>query len=212
MNKKHIVCYGDSNTWGYCAATNQRYEDDQRWTQLLQKSLGEAYLVAEEGICGRTSVFEDPLEEGLCGLTHLATALGTHSPLDLLIVMLGTNDCKDRYSATAQNIADGVKRLVQKAQQLPVWNGRPNILIVAPVMIDGRVHTVPRIGGEMGEGCVKKSRELPELLKITASQTGSEFMDCNPYVQVGSADWMHFDLDSQKRFAAALEEKVRTML
>ena len=196
MNRKHIVCYGDSNTWGYCAATGGRYEDDVRWTRLLQEQLGDGYLVAEEGVCGRTTVFEDPLNEGLCGFAHLAPALNTHSPLDLLVVMLGTNDCKQRYSATAQNIADGLARLVTRAKQLPVWAGEPKVLIVAPIMIDPRVHQVPRVGQEMGEGCVEKSRLLPALMEQTARDTGCEFMDCNPYVQPGEADWMHFDAAS----------------
>lgn len=212
MNRKHIVCYGDSNTWGYCAATGGRYEDDVRWTRLLQEQLGEGYLVAEEGVCGRTTVFEDPLGEGLCGFAHLVPALNAHSPLDLLVVMLGTNDCKQRYSANAQNIADGLARLVRRAKELPVWAGEPKVLIVAPMMIDPRVHQVPGIGQEMGEGCVEKSRKLPALLEQIARVTGCEFMDCNPYVQPGEADWMHFDEASQARFALALEAKIRVLL
>ena len=180
MNRKHIVCYGDSNTWGYCAATGGRYADDARWTRLLQEQLGEGWLVAEEGVCGRTTVFEDPLTEGLCGFTHLAPALYANSPLDLLVVMLGTNDCKQRYSATAQNIADGLARLVTRAKQLPVWAGEPKVLIVAPIMIDPRVHQVPRVGQEMGEGCVEKSRLLPGLMERTARETGCEFIDATP--------------------------------
>ena len=168
--------------------------------------------MAEEGVCGRTTVFEDPLTEGLCGFAHLAPALYANSPLDLLVVMLGTNDCKQRYSATAQNIADGLARLVTRAKQLPVWAGEPKVLIVAPIMIDPRVHQVPRVGQEMGEGCVEKSRLLPGLMEQTARETGCEFMDCNPCVQPGEADWMHFDADSQARFALALEAKIRVLL
>lgn len=212
MNKKHIVCYGDSNTWGYCAATGGRYEDDVRWTRLLQEQLGEGYLVAEEGVCGRTTVFEDPLGEGLCGFSHLAPALNAHSPLDLLVVMLGTNDCKEHFSASAQNIANGLARLVTRAKQLPVWAGEPNILIVAPIVIDERVYQVPRVGAHMGVGCAEKSRLLPALMEQTARDTGCAFMDCNPYVQPGEADWMHFDQASQARFALALEAKIRVLL
>lgn len=212
MNKKHILCYGDSNTWGYCAQTNARYEDDQRWTRLLQQGLGQEYLVLEEGICGRTTVFEDPLDEGLCGIKHLSTVLGTHSPLDLMVVMLGTNDCKARYAATPQNIADGLGRLVRKAQQAAVWKDKPQILIVAPVVIDQRIVQAQRVSNGMGPGCVEKSRALPPLMEQTAAEMGCHFMDCNPYVQVGTADWMHFDAESQPRFAKAVEEKIRQIL
>lgn len=212
MNKKHIVCYGDSNTWGYCAATGGRYEDDVRWTCLLQEQLGEGWLVAEEGVCGRTTVFEDPLTEGLCGFAHLSPALYAHSPLDLLVVMLGTNDCKQRYSATAQNIADGLARLVTRAKQLPVWAGEPKVLIVAPIVMGEGVYQTPRVCEEMGAESVEKSRLLPALMERTARETGCEFMDCNPYVQPGEADWMHFDKASQARFALALEAKIRVLL
>lgn len=212
MNKKHIVCYGDSNTWGYCAATGGRYEDDVRWTRLLQEQLGDSYLVAEEGVCGRTTVFEDPLSEGLCGFAHLVPILRAHGPLDLLVVMLGTNDCKQRYAATAQNIADGLWRLVTRAKQLPVWNGEPRVLIVAPMVMGEGLYQIPQVREEMGEGSVEKSRLLPALMERTARETGCEFMDCNPYVQPGEADWMHFDKASQARFALALEAKIRVLL
>jgi hypothetical protein len=74
MKKKHILCYGDSNTWGYNAATGGRYDDDVRWTQRLGEMLGPDYLIGEAGLNGRTTVFEDPLNEGLNGLTHLLPA------------------------------------------------------------------------------------------------------------------------------------------
>ena len=100
--KKHIVCFGDSNTHGYCAEPwdcadhGNRFNEDERWTCLLAKQLGEEYLVLEEGLSGRTTVFQDPLTEGLSGIDVIFPVLMSHEPVDLLIVMLGTNDTKER--------------------------------------------------------------------------------------------------------------------
>lgn len=124
--RKRIVCYGDSNTWGYDAVTDGRFPEEVRWTGKLQELLGEEYCIIEEGLCGRTTVFEDPLNEGLNGLTYLYPCLMSHGPLDLLVIMLGTNDSKERFSATPKNIADGMKRLVkkQKKQKMPGGTNR----------------------------------------------------------------------------------------
>ena len=96
--KKHILCFGDSNTHGYCADPDDclgggiRFTEEQRWTRLLQKALGEDYLVIEEGLSGRTTCFDDPIHEGLNALDYIYPCLKSHEAIDLLIIMLGTND------------------------------------------------------------------------------------------------------------------------
>lgn len=211
MNAKHILCYGDSNTWGYCPQTGGRYADQVRWTRQLGKRLGEDYLVMEAGLSGRTCVFEDPLNEGLNGLPHLLPAMSAHAPLDLLVLMLGTNDCKERFAATPRNITDGLRRLVNKAKVLDLWVEKPRILIVAPIKMDPRLYDIPA-GDGMGAGCVEKSHQLPALMEALAQELSCEFFDCNPYVTPAFNDFMHFDHDSNARFAAAMETKVREIL
>ncbi|MGM9660535.1 MAG: GDSL-type esterase/lipase family protein [Faecousia sp.] len=136
--KKHILCFGDSNTHGYCAESADcadggiRFTEDQRWPRLLQKALGEDYLVTEEGLPGRTTCFEDPVHEGLNALNYIYPCLKSHEVIDLLIIMLGTNDCKDRFYASAACIGLGMARLVKKAKDTDCWGGKnPNILVVA---------------------------------------------------------------------------------
>lgn len=143
--RKHIVCLGDSNTHGYCADPSDcgdsglRFNEDERWTRLLQKALGEEYLVVEEGLSGRTAVFRDPLNEGMSALDYLYPCLKSHEPVSLLVIMLGTNDTKERFGASAAVIANGMKRLVLKAQSIDCWGGRaPNILIVSPPSLTRR--------------------------------------------------------------------------
>lgn len=203
MNKKRIVCYGDSNTWGYDAETNDRFEDDIRWTQVLQQLLGNEYIIIEEGVSGRTTVFDDPLNEGLNGKWHLHTTLMSHCPIDGLVIMLGTNDCKERFSASPQNIADGIERLIQKAKSMPVWKSDIKILIVAPIIILDEVYASP-VAGEMGKDCVRKSQQLPELMRICAKRHGCYFFNANEVVTANPIDFMHFDKESHTHFAKAL--------
>ena len=211
MNRKHILCFGDSNTWGYDAATGGRFDDDTRWTMQLSKRLGEKYYVIEEGLSGRTTCFEDPLNEGLSGLSVLAPILQSHAPLDLLVIMLGTNDCKQRFAATPVNIKDALTRLVKKARQLDVWRSVPLILIVAPIIIDERLYSSPNTVG-MGDGCVEKSRQFPQLFQDAARDMDCAFLDCNPYVNPAEGDYMHFNPDSNRCFTQALEEKIIELL
>ncbi len=154
--KRHIVCLGDSNTHGYCAdpadcadGSLLRFNEEERWTCLLQKALGEDYLVLEEGLPGRTTVFDDPVEESLRALHYLYPCLKSHAPVSLLIVMLGTNDTKERLGANACAIGKGLRRLVRKAQSIDCWaGGQPNLLIVAPPAIGKGVERSPRGPGD----------------------------------------------------------------
>ena len=135
--KKTIVAFGDSNTHGYCSETGGRFSGKERWTCLLERHLGSDYRVMEEGLSGRTTVLEDPLFEGLNGLSSIFQCLMTHEPVDLLIIMLGTNDTKARFSCNAENIAKGLERLANKAIYIKdAWRNGPNIFLVAPVPIE----------------------------------------------------------------------------
>ena len=122
--KKHIVCFGDSNTHGYCADPKDcadggiRYNESERWTCLLEELLGPDTLVLEEGLSGRTTVFSDPLHECMSGLDAIYSVLMSHEPVDLLIIMLGTNDTKERFSANAACIGIGMERLIMKAKEI----------------------------------------------------------------------------------------------
>ena len=107
-----ILCYGDSNTYGYNPVNGLRYPKDVRWTGVLQKLLGEQYAVIEEGCNGRTTVFEDIAEPWKAGLGYLKPCLNTHKPIDFVIMMLGSNDLKRMFHASAKEIADGAEQLV----------------------------------------------------------------------------------------------------
>ena len=202
--EKRILCFGDSNTWGYDAYSGGRFAKDVRWTGVLQNILGEEYHIIEEGLCGRTTVFDDPLNEGLSGLRYFLPCLQSHSPM--LIIMLGTNDCKERFSATAKNIADGAKRLIKVAQSADVWKEKPRILLVSPAPIEKECETSD-VSGEMGV-CSDKSYELKGTYKLCADDCKCEFLDAGLYVSMNKIDYMHLDKESHKRLAEALADVI----
>lgn len=212
--KKTIICFGDSNTHGYDSATGGRFDDSRRFPCLLQKYLGDGYLVHEEGLSGRTTVFDDPLFEGLSGFSVMTSTLLTHEPVDLLIIMLGTNDVKERFSANAENIAKGMERLAKKAISITdAWrNGNPNILLVAPPPIEKGYETT-FVFHEMGKGCVEKSQELALYYERTANLIGCHFLDAGkiPGIKMHPNDYMHLDEQSHKLLACKLSELIPSL-
>lgn len=217
--KPHIVCLGDSNTHGYCADPadcadgGDRFNEDERWTRLLQRALGGDYLVLEEGLSGRTTVFPDPLEEGLDALHYITPCLKSHLPVDLLIVMLGTNDSKQRMGANAYAIGLGMRRLVRKAMTTDCWPvSGPNILIIAPPAIEEGVKT-SHVADEMGEGAVERSRQLPEQYRRVARELGVHFLDANEVgCEFNQVDFMHLTKKGHAALADRLAQLVPQLL
>ena len=216
--RKHIVCFGDSNTHGYCADPadcadgGDRFNEDERWTCLLQKKLGDEFLVMEEGLSGRTTVFPDPLHECMSGLDAIYSCLMSHEPVDLLIIMLGTNDTKERLGANAACIAIGAERLVMKAKSIPAWRGgRPNILLVCPPHIGEGLYLRPE-GVPMGKGCPEKSRELAAYLAPVAERQGCAFLDAEGLAEFNKIDCMHLSRKGHAQLAEKLAALVPTLL
>lgn len=203
---KTVVCFGDSNTHGYNSSNMGRFTEKERWTCLLSDLLGSGYLIREEGLSGRTTSFDDPLFEGLSGFAYIHPCMLTHEPLDLLIIMLGTNDVKERFSANPGNIAKGLERLVTKAiLTLEAWRDKPNVLIIAPPPIEEGYYETP-IGPEMGKGCAEKSKALAPLYREVAARHGCHFLDAGSIPGVGMYpyDHMHLSLEGHRLLAEKL--------
>ena len=216
--KKHIVCFGDSNTHGYCpcpedcADGGNRFNEEERWPCLLQKALGDRYLVIEEGLNSRTTVFEDPLGEGLRGLDAIRPVLLTHGDVDLLIIMLGTNDCKERYGASAYVIAQGLSTLIEKAKSVPAWHmGFPNILVIAPPAIREEMKKHP-VYGAMGEAAIGKSRDLARQYAFVCLSQRCTFLDANGTCEMNSFDGMHLTRKGHQALAEKLTDVVKAMV
>ena len=212
--KKHIVCFGDSNTHGYCAVPSDcadggnRFNEEERWTCLLQKKLGEDYLVLEEGLSGRTTVFDDPLHECMAGIDVIVSTLMSHEPVDLLIIMLGTNDTKDRLGVNAACIGIGMERLILKAKSTMCWkNGEPHILVVAPPHIGEGLYDIPE-GEAMGTTCAEKSRGLAEKYKKVCQAQGCAFLDAEGVAEFNHYDCMHLTRAGHAQLAEALAQLI----
>ena len=216
--KKHIVCFGDSNTHGYCADPSDcadggnRFNEEERWTCLLQKALGEDYLVLEEGLGGRTTVFADPLHEGMDAVSVAYPLLMSHEPIDLLIIMLGTNDTKERLGANAACIGIGMERLVMKAKTVPAWRGGvPRILVIAPPHIGEGLYRVPE-GAAMGAGCPEKSRGLARQFAEVALRQGCAFLDAEGLAEFNTHDCMHLTRKGHSQLAGELRKLVPELI
>ena len=222
--KKHIVCFGDSNTHGYCADpadcadTNHcpqhgyRFNEQERWTMLLQELLGDEYHVIEEGLSGRTSVFNDPLGESLSGIDSIYSCLVSHEPVDLLIIMLGTNDTKDRFAVSPECIVWGMERLVKKAMSIAAWRGdKPNILVVSPPHIREALYK-HHFYQTMGTGCIEKSQQLAPLYKALCERLGCAFLDAEGLAEFNNVDGMHLSKKGHRQLANALAPSVKKLL
>ena len=206
---KTILCYGDSNTWGYNPSTGGRYARGKRWPGVLRKELGKGYLVIEEGLNGRTTVWDDPIEGYKNGKEYLIPCLETHKPLDLVIILLGTNDLKVRFSVSAYDIANGAGVLVQTVQKSETGpsGGAPQVLLLAPP-------PVAKLTGfaEMFEGAELKSCRFAEHYARVAQERGCAFLDTGQVIVSSDLDGIHLEAGEQKKLGVAVAEKVRELL
>ena len=216
--KRHILCFGDSNTHGYCADPADcfggiRFTEEQRWTRLLQDALGQDYLVIEEGLSGRTTCFDDPIHEGLNALDYIYPCLKSHEVIDLLIIMLGTNDCKDRFYSSAACIGLGMARLVNKAKSTDCWGGKaPNILVIAPPPI-GEGMLTSSVAATMGQLCVEKSRQLADSYREQCELLNVSFLDAGAIgCEFNTVDFMHLTSRGHRTLAEALTKLIPQLL
>lgn len=211
--KKHILCIGDSNTHGLCTDPSEsadhgsRYNEEERWTCLLQKALGAEYLVIEEGLSGRTCVYDDPDMDSVNLLPVLHALLNSHEPLDLLILMLGTNDAKKKFGTDAKKITKGMQILVEEAKSVPCWGADgPKILIVAPVPIEEGV-TYP----EFAPDCVETTKALAREYAFLAVAEQVDFLDAGG-CELTKADHVHLTAKGHRQLAERMETAVREIL
>ena len=205
---RQILCYGDSNTYGYIPGTGERYPWGVRWTSILNEMLGmEDYHVIEEGLCGRTTIYEDRTRANRDGSKMLPMVLETAGEPDVVILMLGTNDAKTRFGADAKQITKGMQILVEEAKSVPCWGkGGPKILIVAPVPIEEGV-TYP----EFSPDCVETTKALAREYAFLAVAEQVNFLDAGG-CELTKADHVHLTAKGHRQLAERMETAVREIL
>jgi lysophospholipase L1-like esterase len=209
---KRILCFGDSNTWGYVPLGElERFPDDVRWTGVLQTGLGDAYRVIEEAQNGRTTVFDDPYE-AICknGSRHLPVILESQKPLELVIIMLGTNDLKTHLGQSAQTIAAGAGVLVDRvlASEAGPEHSAPKVLLIAPA----EVAAAQCPFGHKFDGAAAMSQGFATAYREVAEQVGVAFLNAADHVTVPTTDCIHFDAAGHAALGAAVADKVQEIL
>lgn len=211
--EKVVLAYGDSNTHGTMPmATLQdtgRFGRAERWPGVCATALGPGFRLIEEGLPGRTTVHPDPIE-GVYknGLAVLPAILESHRPIDLVVLMLGTNDLKQRFSLPAGDIGRSMALLVQTVMQSTAGpaNGRPRVLVVAPMPVE-------EVGclAEMFTGGAAKSRRLAEAYAGVAALHGTDFLDAGTVIAASPLDGIHFDAAAHAALGAAIAAKIKGM-
>jgi lysophospholipase L1-like esterase len=206
---KRILCYGDSNTWGADPVKNDRFDADTRWPRVFSKALGSDYEIIEEGLSGRTTVWDDPIEGYKNGREYLIPCLESHRPLDLVILMLGTNDLKKRFSLSAFDIAQGAGVLVSLVQRSEVGKQdmAPLVLLLAPPP----TVTLTEYA-EMFEGAESKSRKFSEQYGRVAKELGCAFLDTSTTIVSSSLDGIHIEASEHRKLGEMVAVKVEELI
>lgn len=206
---KTIVCYGDSNTWGFNAATTTRHPHDVRWTGVLSAELGAGYRVIEEGLNGRTTNLDDTIELNRNGLTYLAPCLESHAPIDAVTIMLGTNDLKSRFNRNPADAAQAANLLCEIARSMRVGpdGGTARVLMIAPPV----VVEMGDLGGIFA-GAIEKSKEFAERYAAWAARTKLDFLDAGAIVVSDPRDGIHLDAENHGKLGQAVAAKIRDMI
>lgn len=205
---KQILAYGDSNTWGLVPGTQQRYPWQVRWTGLLQQMpcCGDVRIL-EEGLCGRTTVFEDALRRDRRGVDLLPVLLESHGPLDGAILMLGTNDCKTAYRASAFDIGVGIRDCLSLLREvLPARQ----ILLISPILLGEDVWRADK-DPDFSPGSVRVCRQLKEEYATIARQSGCGFLAASDFAEPSDVDDEHLTPEGHAALARAIAQKLQQM-
>ena len=208
IKERRVLCFGDSNTYGYDPVRDGRYGLEERYPTVLQSLLGSSWSVVEEGLPGRTAVFDDPITEGMNGLRVITPILMSHAPLDTVTIMLGTNDSKERFGCNSYLIAQGIVRLVKKALTTECWrdNTRPDVLVIVSPCVTPAYDTLI-FRDAMGTGCHERSAGIAAQLEpMLRDIPGVRFLDANTLPGAGCSpvDGMHMTAESHKALAHGL--------
>ena len=211
---KNILCFGDSNTWGYDPATKTRFPRDTRWTGLLQKYLGNDYYIVEEGLNGRTTNVDEKEEYNLgyfrknrSSLDLLPAIIESHYPLDLIVVMLGTNDLKSNFNRSANQIAEDMKLVCQTIINNECFNSK-SLLLVSPTHIEENSDIIL----DSFINTNKKAMALAPLYENISKELGVEFLDASKIVKTNTIDGIHWDANQHNDFALFIAQYIKSKI
>lgn len=217
---KRILCYGDSNThgcnplwtadWENDTQKGVRLSEEERWTGILQKMLGPEYRIIEEGLPGRTTVYPDPVCPYLDGRSSLMQCIASQSPIDLFLVMLGTNDLKVTFSPSVSTLGKAMEVFLKQLLNPYIWEHRivPPVLVVAPPQIRNGV-TESQFGGMYDEKSAELSKKLAGIYEDLCRRYNCEFLNASLYAKASTLDCIHMNPENHRKLAVAIEEKIK---
>ncbi len=211
---KTILCYGDSNTYGQKPDRSGRYAADVRWTGQLQKHLGEDYYVIEEGLGSRTTDLEYGPKVGRNGKTYLPPCIESHNPLDIVIMMLGTNDLKIDFNRSVQEVAKALEGLVEiiQARAINASGQSTKIILVSPILVDDTAPLLTKFyTSYYNHESAVKSQQLTVAIQEVAKKTDCHFVDASKTAGPGE-DGLHLNLESHTSFGELLAKEVKELL
>jgi lysophospholipase L1-like esterase len=204
---RSVLCFGDSNTWGYEPGTENRYPRDVRWPGRLQALLGEQWHVVEEGLRGRTATLDSPVAFGRNGLSYLPACLDSHAPLDAVVIALGTNDLAERYHLTPTDVARAAALLahvVTTSEAGPAGAAPLPILACPPPVGD-------TVWEEDWAGTPAKSALLPERFRAVADEAGYALIDFGDAAKFSDVDGIHLDAAAHAAVAELVARKLQSL-
>ncbi len=219
---KRILCYGDSNTFGANPAWVPEWDSDpqksvrltkkDRWTGILGELLGDGYEVIEEGLNSRTTIFSDPITPYVNGKTYVVPCILTHRPIDLMVIMLGTNDIKTSFNPCEGTLQRAMEELLKEILNPYLWEHQKvaNILLVSPPILRETIQNSP-FYGMYDDKSVELSKKLAGLYEELAQKYGCYFLDAAQFAQASDLDCLHMDPENHRRLAKAICEKTKTI-
>jgi len=206
----NILCFGDSNTWGYTPLSGARYSINERWPRVLQARLGDKYHIIEEGLCGRTisSHMQDRPQRS--GQEFLPALLESHRPLDLIIIMLGTNDLQHCFNLTAEEIANNIKHFcstIKNNEYIKQHIPQTKILLISP----SPLAELPKEDQALFKNGQLKSQQLASLYYDVATELKIEFLNAHDIVETTDDDGIHWTKEQHEQFGTLLTSTINNI-
>lgn len=214
---KRIFVYGDSLTWGWTPTApivpTTRHPHADRWTTALEEALGEGFELVVDGVSGRTTNIDDPTMPHLNGADYLPAAMRAHEPLDLVIILLGTNDTKTYLDRTPFEVGLGIGELIDIVHKSPGWDWTdyptPPVLIISPPPLGEKIDP---LAAEIFVGAREMSQSYPAVFEAIANAAGENFFDAGSAISTDGIDGIHFTADTNRTLGAAVAEQVDLLL
>lgn len=197
---KKILCYGDSNTFGYNPKDGSRFDKETRWTAILQKMLGQDYKIMEEGACDRTGFVSNPKGDLFSAQEHFIQLMSSINNIDILILSIGTNDLQFQYDIDFGTVEKGLEKLVKVAKQKT-----SEIILIPPVVLNENI-----LDGyfkiQFDKSSILKSKDIGIIYKNIANKYDLKFFDINEFASPSEQDGLHYDKTAHKLIAQRLSE------